>query len=286
MKKIAVMADSNCGMRKDEAEALGCYLLPMPVYVNDILYYENATITRDEFFEYQAQGAEIKTSQPIMGDLLEAWDALLEEYEEVVYIPMSSGLSGSCASAIMAAQDYEGRVHVVDNQRISVPQAQAVKDALALAKEGKSGAQIKEYLLETKADSSIYITVDTLTYLKKGGRITPAAAAFGTVLNIKPVLTIQGDKLDAFTKVRGMKIAKKRMIEALEADRSTRFADVPADKLQLQAAYTCTEEEALEWKSQLEAHFGLTCDMSALPLSIACHTGPGAVGAAFTRRYE
>jgi len=285
MKRIAVMADSNCGLSKEEAMNLGVYLLPMPIYVDDVLYYENDTITREDFFKRQSEGAEIKTSQPIMGDLLEAWDNILKEYEELVYIPMSSGLSGSCASAIMMAQDYDGRVHVVDNQRISVPQTQSVKDALKLAEEGKTGAQIKAYLLETKRDSSIYITVDTLTYLKKGGRVTPTAAALGTMLNIKPVLTIQGEKLDAFTKVRGMKTAKKRMIEALEEDRRTRFADIPADKLQLQAAYTCTDEEAMEWKEQLEAHFGLSCDMSPLPLSIACHTGPGAVGTAFTRKY-
>jgi len=285
MKRIAVMADSNCGMTKEEAQELGCYLLPMPVYVNDILYYENDTISREEFFEYQAKDAEIKTSQPIMGDLLEAWDRVLEECEELIYIPMSSGLSGSCASAIMMAEDYNGRVHVIDNQRISVPQAQSVRDALKLAEEGKSSTQIKEYLLATKKDSSIYISVDTLTYLKKGGRVTPAAAALGTVLNLKPVLTIQGDKLDAFTKVRGMKTARKRMIEALEADRDGRFKDIPQEELQLEAAYTCTEEEALEWKRQLEEHFGMECVMSPLPLSIACHTGPGAIGTAFTRKY-
>jgi len=283
--KTAVVTDSNCGLTKADAQRLGIFLLPMPIYVDDVLYYENETITREEFFKKQTADASVHTSQPIMGDLIEMWDKVLETYDELVYIPMSSGLSGSCESAMGMARSYDGRVAVIDNQRISVPQAQSVLDALKLIDEGKSANEVREYLLATKRDSSIYITVDSLTYLKKGGRITPAAAALGTVLNLKPVLTIQGDKLDAFAKVRGMKAAKRKMIAALEDDLANRFSEIPKEELVLQAAYTCTDEEAQEWKLMLEEHFGQKCDMSPLPLSIASHTGPGAVGAAFTRKY-
>ena len=285
MRKTAVMTDSNSGLTVKEAKALGVYMLPMPIYLDDVMYYENETLTREEFFARQANGAVIHTSQPVLGELLDRWNAILKEFDELVYIPMSSGLSGSCAAAMAISEKYEGRVVVVNNQRISVPLAQAVKDARKLVQEGKNALEIREYLMKTRFDSSIYITVDTLEYLKKGGRITPAAAAVGTVLNLKPVLTIQGEQLDAFAKVRGMKAAKKRMITALEDDMNRRFSSIPRGELRLEAAYTCSDEEAFQWKQMLEEHFGQACDMSPLPLSIACHTGPGALGCAFTRQY-
>ena len=285
MGKIAVMTDSNSGLTPEEAGQMGAFLVPMPFYLNDEVFYENETISRDRFFEAQAQDVEIHTSQPVVGDLLDRWNAVLKDYDGLLYIPMSSGLSGSCASAAALAEDYDGKVVVVNNQRISVTQKQAVRDAVRLAEEGHSVEEIHRYLMDTKFDSTIYITVDTLKYLKKGGRVTAAGAAIGTVLNIKPVLTIQGEKLDAFAKARGMKAAKKRMIAAMDEELADRFSDIPAEELKLGAAYTCDEETANAWKKTLEEHFGKPCEMDPLPLSIACHTGPGAIAAGFVRVY-
>lgn len=285
MGKIAVMTDSNSGLTPEEAKKLGVFLVPMPFYLNDEVFYENETITRDRFFEAQARDVEIHTSQPVVGDLLDRWNAVLQDYDGLIYIPMSSGLSGSCASAVALAEDYDGKVVVVNNQRISVTQKQAVRDAVLLAKEGHSMEEIHKYLMDTKFDSTIYITVDTLKYLKKGGRVTAAGAAIGTVLNIKPVLTIQGEKLDAFAKARGMKAAKKRMIAAMDEELASRFGHILPEELKLGAAYTCDEETALEWKQTLEEHFGKPCEADPLPLSIACHTGPGAIAAGFVRVY-
>lgn len=212
---------------------------------------------------------------------MDLWDKLLEQYDEVVYIPMSSGLSSSCETAAVLAGDYDGKVFVVNNQRISVPQKSSVLDAIELANQGKSGAQIKDILEEMKLESSIYITVDTLKYLKQGGRVTPAAAAIGTILNIKPVLQIQGEKLDSFAKVRGFKQAKMMMLDAVEKDMKERFH---GQKVHLQAAYTCSEEDALAWKQEIEARFpGYEVDMDKLSLSIACHIGPGSIAVAGTK---
>ena len=215
---------------------------------------------------------------------MEIWEELLEEYDEVVHIPMSSGLSTSCETAMMLAKDFDGKVFVVNNQRISVTQRQAVLDALELAEAGKSGQEIHDILMKEKLEASIYITVDTLKYLKKGGRVTPAGAALGTVLNLKPVLTIQGEKLDAFAKVRGLKSAKKVMKEAMKKDLEERFG---GKKVHLEAAYTCTHEEAQEWKKELEEYFpGYEIHMDALSLSVACHIGPGAMAVACSRYIE
>ena len=203
MKKIAIMTDSNSGITQEKGKELGICVLPMPFFINEKLYFEDITLTQEEFYKYLEEDADISTSQPSPGDVMERWDQLLEEYDEVVHIPMSSGLSGSCETAMTLAQDYDGKVQVVNNQRISVTQEQSVYDAILLRDAGKDAAQIKEILEAEKFESTIYITVDTLKYLKKGGRITPAAAALGTVLNLKPVLQIQGEKLDAFAKVRG-----------------------------------------------------------------------------------
>lgn len=284
MGRVAIATDSNSGITQKEAEELGIRVLPMPFYIDGELYYEDITLSQKEFYEKLTADGEISTSQPAPADVMELWEKLLQDCEEVVYIPMSSGLSSSCQTAMMLSGDFEGKVFVVDNQRISVTQRQSVLDALELARQGKSGSQIYDILMRERLEASIYITVDTLKYLKKGGRITPAAAALGTVLNLKPVLTIQGEKLDAFAKVRGVKAAKKTMIRAMKKDIGERFA---GQEVFLEAAYTCTEEEAAEWKRELETEFpGYEIHMDALSLSVACHIGPGAIAVACSRKVE
>ncbi len=284
MKKVAVMTDSNSGITQKEARKLGIRVVPMPFYIDGELYYEDITLTQKEFYEKLSGDADISTSQPSPADVMEIWEELLDEYDEVVHIPMSSGLSTSCETAMMLAKDFDGRLFVVNNQRISVTQRQAVLDALELAAAGRSGQEIHDILMREKLEASIYITVDTLKYLKKGGRVTPAAAALGTVLNLKPVLTIQGEKLDAFAKVRGLKSAKKVMKEAMEKDIKERFR---GKRVHLEAAHTCTEEEAAQWKKELEEYFpGYDIHMDALSLSVACHIGPGAMAVACSRYVE
>ena len=278
------MTDSNSGITQKEARELGIRVVPMPFYIDGQLFYEDITLTQKEFYEKLSGDADISTSQPSPADVMEIWEELLDEYDEVVHIPMSSGLSTSCETAMMLARDFDGKVFVVNNQRISVTQRQAVLDALELAAAGKSGQEIHDILMREKMESSIYITVDTLKYLEKGGRVTPAAAALGTVLNLKPVLTIQGEKLDAFAKVRGLKSAKKVMKEAMEKDIRERFR---GKRVHLEAAHTCTEEEAEEWKRELEEYFpGYDIHMDALSLSVACHIGPGAMAVACSRYIE
>ena len=224
MKKIAVVTDSNSGITQQAAKELGVFVLPMPFYINEELFLEDITLTQEEFYKKLLEDADISTSQPTPLDVTELWDKVLEDHDELVYIPMSSGLSNACETAMALARDYEGKVFVVDNQRISVTQRQSVLDALKLISEGKDGAEVKQILEETKMSASIYITLETLKYLKKGGRITPAAAAVGTILNLKPVLQIQGEKLDAYSKSRGKMKAKKIMLEAIHHDLETRFA--------------------------------------------------------------
>lgn len=281
MKKIAIVTDSNSGITQAQAKRLGIEVIPMPFFIDGKLYLEDITLTQEEFYQHLTQDSDISTSQPAPGEIMELWDSLLEEYEEIVHIPMSSGLSSSCETAMVLAADYDGRVRVVNNQRISVTQRQSVLDAMELAAEGKSAVEIQERLEEEKLDASIYITVDTLKYLKKGGRITAAAAAIGTVLNLKPVLQIQGEKLDAFAKVRGWKQAKKAMLDALEKDIKERFGK---EKVYLQAAYTCSEEDAAKWKEEIESRFpGYEVHMDKLSLSVACHIGPGAMAVACTK---
>ena len=284
MSKVAVMTDSNSGITQKEAQRLGIRVVPMPFYIDGELYYEDITLTQEEFYGHLSGEADISTSQPSPGDVMEIWEELLDTYDEVVHIPMSSGLSNSCETAMALARDFDGKVHVVNNQRISVTQRQSVLDAIALAGQGRTGQEICDILMREKLEASIYITVDTLKYLKKGGRVTPAAAALGTVLNLKPVLTIQGEKLDAFAKVRGMKSAKKVMKEAMKKDLDTRFA---GRKVHLEIAHTCPEEEAQAWKEELEAYFpGYDIHMDALSLSVACHIGPGALAVACSRQVE
>lgn len=284
MGKIAVVTDSNSGITQEKGKELGVHVIPMPFYIDGELFLEDITLTQEAFYEKLARDCEISTSQPAPGEVMEFWDKLLKEYDEIVHIPMSSGLSSTCETAIMLSKDYDGKVEVVNNQRISVTQKTSVLDAVRLAKAGKSALEIKESLEAEKLEASIYITVDTLKYLKKGGRITPAAAAIGTVLNLKPVLQIQGEKLDAFAKVRGWKQAKKTMLDAMEKDLLHRFG---GKKMSLLAAYTCSAEEAKSWKEELEDRFpNYTIDMDPLSLSVACHIGPGALAVACAKEVD
>ena len=284
MSKVAIVTDSNSGITQKRGEELGIYVLPMPFFIGGELYLEDITLSQEQFYEKLGADSEISTSQPSPGDVMDLWDKLLEDYDEIVCIPMSSGLSSTCETALSLAQDYDEKVQVVNNQRISVTQEQSVYDAIKLRDEGKSAAEIRQVLEKEKMQASIYITVDTLKYLKKGGRITPAAAAIGTVLNLKPVLQIQGEKLDAFAKVRGWKAAKKTMLNAIEKDLTDRFADVK-DQMVLGMAYTCSKEEADEWKKEIQTRFPeYELVESPLSLSIACHIGPGAMAVTCMKR--
>lgn len=277
MKKTAIVTDSNSGITQSRGKELGIYVLPMLFFIDGELFLEDISLTQEQFYERLGADSEISTSQPSPGDVMELWEKLLREYDEIVHIPMSSGLSNSCETAMSIAAEYDGKVQVVNNQRISVTQEQSVYDAMKLRSQGKTAREIREVLEREKFQSSIYITVDTLKYLKKGGRVTPAAAAIGTVLNLKPVLQIQGEKLDAFAKVRGWKAAKKTMLKAIEADLSGRFADVKEDMI-LGMAYTCSREEAQEWKKEIQERFpGYEMLEGPLSLSVACHIGPGAM---------
>ena len=281
MIKVAIATDSNSGITQAKAKELGIYVIPMPFYIDEELYFEDITLTQEQFYEKLKSDCAITTSQPAPGDVTDLWDKLLKEYDQVVYIPMSSGLSNSCETAAMLSSDYDGKVFVVNNQRISVTQKQSVLDAIELAKNGKTGEEIKNILENMKLDASIYITVDTLKYLKQGGRITPAAAAIGTILNIKPVLQIQGEKLDSFAKARGFKQAKGIMLDAIEKDMNERFK---GQKIHLRAAYTCSDEEARAWKEEIEARFsGYEVEIDRLSLSVACHIGPGSIAIACTK---
>ncbi|MDE6914038.1 MAG: DegV family protein [Lachnospiraceae bacterium] len=286
MSKIAVVTDSNSGITQAQALELGISVLPMPFMIDGETYYEEITLSRKEFYEKLEANADISTSQPSPEAVLALWDTLLKENDEIVHIPMSSGLSGSCQTALMLAQDYEGKVHVVNNQRISVTQRQSTLDAIALAKEGKSGSEIKELLEADKFNSSIYIMIDTLYYLKKGGRVTPAAAALGTLLKLKPVLQIQGEKLDAFAKARTVNQAKSIMMTAIRNDIEKRFGGVSVDNpVYLQIAHTENEEAAGLLKEELAAQFpDYPIYIDHLSLSVSCHIGPGALAIACTKK--
>ncbi len=289
MKKIAIMTDSNSGITQKEAAGLGISVLPMPFMINDTTYFEDINLTQDRFYEFLENDAVVSTSQPSPDSLIHIFHKLLAEYDEVVHIPMSSGLSGSCQTACMLAQEPEfaGKVFVVNNQRISVTQTQSVLDAMELAKKGYEGAQIKKILEEDKFNSSIYIMLDTLFYLKKGGRITPAAAALGTLLKLKPVLQIQGEKLDAFAKARTKSAGKSMMLQAIKNDIENRFGgfdESAKERVTLHIAYTKDAEEAELWKQEvMEAFPGFRLKMAPLSLSVACHIGPGALALACTR---
>ena len=288
MKKTAIVTDSNSGITQAQAKKLGLYILPMPFIMNKETYFEDIDLSQETFYEKLAQGANISTSQPAVGDVIELWDKLLREYEEVIHIPMSAGLSASCGTALMVAEEYGGRVHVVNNLRISVTQRQSALDAVYLANAGWSATLIKKKLEQMKLDSSIYIMVDTLKFLKKGGRITPAAAAIGSVLHIKPVLQIQGDRLDSFAKAKGVKQAKKVMIEAIRKDFETRFKNChDPEHMWLQMAYTYDKNAALEFKKEVETAIpGYKIHMDPLSLSVSCHIGPGALAVGCTKKLD
>ena len=288
MSRIAIVTDSNSGITQKEGKELGISVIPMPFYINDELYFEDITLTQEEFYQKLDEDADIKTSQPAPGDVLDLWEKLLEDHDEIVHIAMSSGLSSSCATAAMLADDYDGKVQVVDNQRISVTQRQSVADAMKLAEEGKSAKEIKDILEADKLDSGIFIMVDTLKYLKKGGRVTSAGAAIGTVLGVKRVLQIHGEKLDAFAKTRGVKQAKKKMIAAVRKELEERFPDGDfAKHAYLQSAYTKDKEAALKWKEELMAEFPeMEFHQDPLSLSVACHIGAGALAVAWTHKID
>lgn len=285
MSKIAIVTDSNSGITQKEAKEMGISVLPMPFMIDEETYYEDITLSQAEFYEKLASGAAVVTSQPTLEAVLSLWDELLKEYDEIVHIPMSSGLSGSCQSAIMLSADYEGKVQVVNNQRISITQRQSVIDALALTEQGKNAAQIKDVLEKDKFNSSIYIMLDTLYYLKKGGRITPAAAALGTILKLKPVLQIQGEKLDAFAKARTVSQGKSIMINAIRNDMNNRFGGANSDNIELMMAYTYDLEAANQFKTEVEEAFpGFEIHMDPLSLSVACHIGPGSLAVACCKK--
>lgn len=286
--KIAIVTDSNSGITQAEAKELGIFVLPMPFMIDGQDYYEDINLTQREFYEKLKDGSDISTSQPSPESVTGLWDRVLESYDALVHIPMSSGLSGSCQTALMLSEDYEGKVEVVNNQRISVTQRQSVMDAKEMAEEGKSAAEIRRYLEDTKFDSSIYIMLDTLKYLKKGGRITPAAAALGTLLKLKPVLQIQGEKLDAFSKARTVKQAKSVMMTAIGHDMENRFGDKTGKNIHLFIAHTENEAAALELKEELKAAFPETgkIHIDPLSLSVSCHIGPGALAIACTKVME
>ncbi|MCD8216566.1 MAG: DegV family protein [Clostridiales bacterium] len=284
MGRVAIVTDSNSGITQMEGKELGVYVMPMPFYINEELFLEDITLTQEQFYEKLSAGADIKTSAPTVGDFVELWDRLLKAYDEIIHIPMSSGLSSTCATAQMLARDYNGKVFVVDNQRISVTQRQSVLDAKMLAEAGKSGQEIHDILMENKMESSIYIMLDTLYYLKKGGRITPAAAALGTLLKLKPVLQIQGEKLDAFAKARTVKQAKNIMIKQIQDDCRIRFGSETGENIHIAMAYTHDLEPAEEFKKEVQAVFpNHDIVLHPLSLSVSCHIGPGALAVTATK---
>ena len=285
--KIAVVTDSNSGITQKQGAEMGISVLPMPFMIDGGTYFEDITLTQEAFYEKLKGNADISTSQPSPESVMELWDRLLKENDQVVHIPMSSGLSSSCGTSMMLAEEepYAGRVFVVDNQRISVTQYQSVKDALLLIKRGADGAQVKERLQETKFDSVIFITVDTLKYLKKGGRVTPAAAALGTLLKINPVLIILGEKLDAFAKARTMKQAKTMMLSAIQKELETRLGDPECRHTHLAIAHTQNAEAAEEFKQEvMERYPQADIVIAPLSLSISCHIGPGSLALTATRK--
>ena len=281
-EKVAIVSDTNCGITLDEAKEIGIYLVTMPFFVDGEEYFEYKTMNHDMFFEKLRADAEVSTSMPSPGDLLDMWEQLLKEYDEILYLPMSSGLSGSCHAAMGFAEDFDGKVQVVDNKRISVIMKQSVLEAKYMADKGMTADEIKEYLEKDALNAAVYVAVDTLEYLKKSGRVTPAAAAIGSVLNIKPVLQIQGGKLDAYKKVRGMNQATKAMFEGIKAEMETRFA---GKDIVIRAAYSGDDTVKDSWANAIKEEFpDMEIVMDKLPISICCHTGEGAMGIGITEK--
>ena len=291
MSKVAIITDSNSGITQAQAKELGIYVLPMPFTMEGQEFFEDISLTQAQFYEKLEGETEIATSQPSPEAVTSLWDKVLKDYDEIVHIPMSSGLSGSCQTAMLLAEDYDGPVRVVNNQRISVTQRQSALDAKALAEAGKTAAEIEQILMDTKMDSDIYIMVDTLKYLKKGGRVTPAAAAIGEILRIKPVLQIHGEKLDAFAKARNIKAAKTLMVNAVKKNIQENLGEIPAADAKnapwIAMAHTQNEEEAKLWREELQEEFpGYKIHIDPLSLSIACHIGPGALALTWTKRLD
>ena len=287
MSKVRIITDSNSGITVEDARELGVTVLPMPFSINEEVYFEQESLTHEQFYEELAAGKDIMTTQPSPGQVMGIWDEALKEYDEIVYIPMSSGLSGSYQTAAMLAEDYEGKVHVVNNQRISVTQRQSVLDALRLLEAGKSAKEIKDILEADKFNSSIYLMVDTLVYLKKGGRITPAAAALGTLLKLKPVLQIQGERLDAFAKARTLSQAKSIIINAVKSDIDKRFGGLSKENISLHMAYAHDLDRILEFKEEVLKEFpGYDINLYPLSLSVATHIGPGCIALAVTKNLK
>ncbi|HOO78867.1 MAG TPA: DegV family protein [Lachnospiraceae bacterium] len=285
MSNVAIMTDSNSGITQKCAKELGIKVIPMPFHIDGTEYFEDISLTQDGFYSKLIEGAEIFTSQPAPQCLMDAWEEALKTYDEVVYIPMSSGLSSSCQTATVLAEEYDGKVQVVNNQRISITMKNSVKDGLFLAQSGCNAAEIKEKLEDDKMNATIYITLDTLTYLKRGGRITPAAATLGTLLKIKPVLQIQGEKLDAFAKARTLGMARNTMINAIKNDIDNRLSENGKYQISIGVAHTQNSETAEELKEELKTLFPQAHDIYADPLSlsISCHIGPGALAIAASR---
>ena len=287
MPRVAVMTDSNSGITQLDGKNMGVEVMPMPFTIDGKIYYEDVSLSREEFFQMMADDKNILSSQPAPADLLEMWDKALEKNDQIVYIPMSSGLSGSCQNARMLANDYHGKVYVVNNQRISVTQRASVLDAVELAKRGKTAAEIREILEKVKFDSSIYIMLDTLVYLKRGGRITPAAAAIGTLLRIKPVLQIKGERLDAFSKARTTAQGKTTMINAMRNDMEKLYGGTAEETCWLYAVHANVPDEEAVWQKEVQDAFpNFHVRPDRLSLSICCHIGPGALAIACSRKLD
>lgn len=285
--KTIIITDDNSGISKKEAENLGIKILRMPLIIDGVCYFENENISSEEFYKYLNQDCDVKTSQPSPGEVVNFWENTLKECDAIIHIPMSSGLSESCHTALMLSEDFKDKVYVVDNHRISVTLKSSVYDAIKLVNSGKNPAEVKDILENTKYDSSIYIMVDTLKFLKKGGRVTAAGAALGATFHIKPVLTIQGGKLDAFAKCTGLKRSKLKMLSAIEDELENKFKDVPLDQLRFAVAYTYDEEAASLWKTEIEEYFHVNVeDMDELSLSVASHIGPGTLAIAVSKKVQ
>ncbi len=284
--KTAIVTDSNCGISQEKAKKYGVYVLPMPFYVDDELYFEGCTMSHEEFYLRQQTGSKIYSSQPSPADVMDLWDRVLEDHDELLYIPMSSGLSGSCATAQAIAQDYDGKVLVADIGRVTVTQKAAVLEARKRVLAGETAAQILKELTYAKDDCQIFLTVEDLKYLRQGGRISASSAMLGNLLNIKPILSLEGAKVEAVGKVRGDKLARKKIIQSLEASLENKFHTDDLSEFYLAAAASMSPEDALAWKTQLEDHFGVRCSMSPIPLSLGCHLGHGTYGAALIKRMK
>lgn len=285
MDTVAILTDSNSGITGEEALSLGVHVIPMPFIISDNSYFEGINLTQEHFYEILEGDDVISTSMPAMGDTIDVFDKLLETYDSIVYIPMSSGLSGSTAAAQLIANDYDGKVQVVDNHRISVTQRQSVLDAIELRDRGLSAAEIKNFLEKVKKESTIYIMVDTMYYLKRGGRVTPAAAELGTILKIKPVLSIDGEKLDLFSISRTVKSAKSTMINQMKKDFKERLKNEDGKDINLAIAYTKNRALAEEFAEEVRKEFpNNELVIQPLSLSVSCHIGPGALALACSKK--